>query len=298
MHIRTCQRPIRALLALAALLGLAAAIAPRAAYAQTQSCGTTRGQTPCPPEDRATPPDGRMNAGRPADPYILYCVTGQLQIYKVNAQARGEFYTQTLLTLLKQMNPASSKVTLAKGFTVGRNYDNLTVSGPDLFQSEFSLNTCLQRGGGLTAADSQPDFNRDGIADIVTIAPVGIAPCVKVMDGRTGNVLLDFAPYEPTFKGGIRVTVGDLNGDGIPDIVTVPGAGMAVNVRVFDGRDAQMLASFFAFEPSFKGGATVLISNVNGDAQNDIVVRARIEGRTQIKAFDGKSLALLQSRIE
>ncbi len=295
--MNTSTRPIRALLTFAVLLGLATTIAPHIAHAQTQSCGTGRGQTPCPPENGATPADGRMNEGRPADPYILYCITGQLQIYKVNAQSRGEFYTQTALILLKQMNPARSKVTLGKGFAVDRSNDNLTVSGPDLFQFQFSLDTCLQRGG-VDARNAQPDFNRDGIADVVTVSQVGIAPYVKVIDGRTGSTLLDIVAYEPSFKGGLRVAVGDLNGDGVPDIVTVPGAGMAVNVRAFDGRNGQLLASFFAFAPSFKGGAVVSISNVNGDAQNDIVVEAQIEGRTHTNAFDGKSLVLLQARIE
>jgi hypothetical protein len=152
----------------------------------------------------------------------------------------------------------------------------------------------LQRGGVL-GKNSEPDFNRDGVADIVEAAQPGDSPYVKVIDGKTGKTLLDFLAYDPSFKGGINVAVGDLNGDGIPDIVTGVGAGAPPYVKAFDGKSGQAFLAFFAFNVSFTGGVHVAIGNVNGDAQNDIIVKAQIQGHTATKAFDGKSLAVLLS---
>ncbi len=57
---------------------------------------------------------------------------------------------------------------------------------------------------------------------------------IRVFDGPTtpANV---FPPF-PDYTGRLTVALGDLNGDGIADIVTAPGAGPS-RVRVFDGAD-------------------------------------------------------------
>ena len=38
--------------------------------------------------------------------------------------------------------------------------------------------------------------------------------------------------YEPSFTGGVRVTTADIDGDGLAEIVTAPGAGRESWVRV------------------------------------------------------------------
>jgi hypothetical protein len=46
---------------------------------------------------------------------------------------------------------------------------------------------------------------------------------------------LAFSPY-PTYQEGVRVAVGDVNGDGRNEIVTAPGKSAFTELRVFDGR--------------------------------------------------------------
>lgn len=46
-----------------------------------------------------------------------------------------------------------------------------------------------------------------------------------VRDAETGQVKFEFLAYENEFRGGQNVAVGDMNCDGLPDIVTGPGSG-------------------------------------------------------------------------
>jgi hypothetical protein len=88
-------------------------------------------------------------------------------------------------------------------------------------------------------------------------ADAGAAPTVKVYDTPTRQVLFSFNAYDPGFRGGVHVAVGDLNSDGFPDIITGAGPGAGPHVKVFDGVSGAEVKSFFAYDPAFRGGVTV-----------------------------------------
>ena len=69
------------------------------------------------------------------------------------------------------------------------------------------------------------DINHDGKDDIIVGAGTGAQPHVKVFNGSDG-IELSLPPlpaFASTFKGGVRVSVGDVNGDGILELIV--GAG-------------------------------------------------------------------------
>src|SRR5262245_56764385 len=55
---------------------------------------------------------------------------------------------------------------------------------------------------------------------LVTGAGPGGLPVVHVYSARTGAELFHFLAYDPRFRGGVHVAVGDLSGDGHQEIVT------------------------------------------------------------------------------
>ncbi len=150
-------------------------------------------------------------------------------------------------------------------------------------------------GGVFVAAG---DLDGDGRAEIVTGAGEGGGPHVRVwrVTGATMTELFGFFAYDPAFTGGVRVAVGDVNGDGKADVITGAGPGGGPHVRVFDG--AQLLAghvvelkSFFAYDGSFTGGVYVAAGDVNGDGKADLVTGAGPGGGPHVRVFDGLTLA-------
>src|SRR5687768_17521486 len=103
-------------------------------------------------------------------------------------------------------------------------------------------------------------------ADIITGAGAG-APNghVKVFDGVTSAETQSFFAY-PGFAGGVRVASGDVNNDGVSDIITGAGPGSSGgHVKVFDGVTGAEIRSFSAFG-GFSGGVFVGSGDVNGDS--------------------------------
>jgi hypothetical protein len=125
------------------------------------------------------------------------------------------------------------------------------------------------------------------------VAPAaGQEPLVTVYDAVTGQERFNFLAYADDFTGGVRVAVGDINGDGVPDIITAPGPGGGPHIRAFSGVDGTPILNFFAFEPSFRGGANVAVGDVYGDGANELVIGAGDGGGPRVRVLDPQTLTV------
>jgi hypothetical protein len=129
---------------------------------------------------------------------------------------------------------------------------------------------------------------------VVAVGPdVGRGPEVRVYDAGTNRFLAALAAYEPEFRGGVRVAVADVDGDGVADVVTAPGPGGGPAAKVFSGRDGQLLRSWFAYEPEFRGGAYPAAGDVNADGFADVAVGAGTGGGPRVRIFSGADGSVL-----
>jgi hypothetical protein len=143
-----------------------------------------------------------------------------------------------------------------------------------------------QRGGATVAA---ADVDNDGYADVITGAGVGGGPRVRVFSGANGLPMLDFFAYDPSFRNGVFVAAGDVDGDGRADLVTGAGVGGGPHVRTFDGATGEVRLSFFPYSRQFTGGVRVAVADADGDGLADVVVGPGAGGERRLRAFDGRT---------
>jgi hypothetical protein len=143
-------------------------------------------------------------------------------------------------------------------------------------------------GGVRTAA---ADLNGDGVEDLIAATGPGVLDQVAIFDGNTGQRLAAFTPFDG-FTGGLFVTVGDLTGDGKPDLVVTPDNGGGPRVTVYRNGDLAVVANFFGIDdPGFRGGARAAVGDLNGGTVNDLVVAAGPGGGPRVSIYDGTSQA-------
>ncbi|HET6572450.1 MAG TPA: VCBS repeat-containing protein [Fimbriiglobus sp.] len=148
--------------------------------------------------------------------------------------------------------------------------------------------------GGVYVAGA--DVDGDGFAEVMIGAGEGGGPRLQIYDGAVGGIMVDDFAYESTARTGVRVASGDFNADGLPDVYAAAGVGGGPRVRVFDAKALPdkfvVLADFFAYESTQRGGAYIGGGDFDGDGIGDIITGAGPEGGPRVRVFNGANLLL------
>ena len=130
------------------------------------------------------------------------------------------------------------RVALYNGLTFFSSRAKLT---NDFFVYPGAEATALRNGVYLSIGD----LNGDGYGDLITGAGAGGGPRVLALSGKSllssgvafafTNPVADFFSGDPAERGGVRVTVKNVDGDAKSDIVTGSGEGSVGDVRVYRG---------------------------------------------------------------
>ncbi len=174
------------------------------------------------------------------------------------------------------------------------------VSGVDnatLLVAPFNPYTDEFTGGGFVAAG---DFDGDGRAEFVLTADQGGGPRVVVYTrdpAGSATVRASFLGIDDAnFRGGARAAVGDVNGDGRPDLIIAAGFGGGPRVAVFGGASVlssptRLVSDFFAFPgadaQNLRNGAFVAAGDVDGDGFADLVFGGGPGGAPRVFILSG-----------
>jgi len=141
------------------------------------------------------------------------------------------------------------------------------------------------KGGGYVATG---DVNGDGKDEIIVGAGLGSEPIVQIFSGN-GTRLGSFFAYLRHFKGGVRVAVGDVNGDGKDEIITSPGPGTEPKIHIFDEKGKHLLVGgALAYAAHFQGGIHIATTDLTGDGKAEIITSPGPSGGPHIRIFDGQ----------
>ncbi|MDB5309627.1 MAG: Ribose transport system, periplasmic ribose-binding protein RbsB, partial [Gemmataceae bacterium] len=243
-------------------------------------------------------------------------LTGQAQVFASNASG---LYSPTPTTTLNPFPGFTGLVRTASADVNGDGTpDTILVTGPGV-PIQFAVvsgkdNTTLLiaptspfagsegfTGGGFVAAG---DIERTGRADVVVTPDQGGGPRVTIF-ALTPTGLVTRANFfgidDPTFRGGARVAVGDVNGDGTPDVAVAAGFLGGPRIALFNGTTVlsgtptRLINDFFAFPGTdaitLRDGAYVAIGDVSGDGFGDLIFGGGPGGAPRVFILSGQLVA-------
>lgn len=91
--------------------------------------------------------------------------------------------------------------------------------------------------------------------------------------------------YATDYRGGVRVATGDIDNDGVDEIITGTGENGGPHLRVFEKDGTQRGIDFFPFDNSFRGGMDVASGDFDGDGKDDIAVSQFSKGQAWVKVY-------------
>ncbi|MCY2989819.1 MAG: dockerin type I domain-containing protein, partial [Planctomycetota bacterium] len=143
-----------------------------------------------------------------------------------------------------------------------------------LTANELDPNSTPGNGPMIPAEDDegQVPVTPPGVFVIGPDKSPSIPPVVQIIaeDPQGEIVLGTIEPYGKTFVGGVRVATGDVDGDGIDEIVTAPGRGRAPEICVFK-QNGTWVETFTAYAATFTYGIQLAIADVDGDGWQDLI---------------------------
>jgi len=143
--------------------------------------------------------------------------------------------------------------------------------------------------GGVRVAVA--DVNGDGQDDIITVPGFGGAPIIKTFSGIDGTLIGQKMIFEDTFRGGLYVDAGDSAQLGYAQILIGAGFNGGPRVNLYDAvRDVSLL-NYFAYDPNFRGGVAVDMSDLRGGLQQNILTSPGKGGGPQVNVYDGLPLS-------
>ncbi len=235
-------------------------------------------------------------------------VSPSTYIQEINGVVPGTGFDQTIITdginitgmNLNTLIGSSFKPTTGQAFMMVDNQSSTAVVGTFNGLPEgriFTVGTTrLQityKGGNgndivLTVPSASTSFG------MVLGSPGNTGPqSVITIYNTAGAVSKTIVPFQG-YAGALRTAVGDVTGDGVPDIAVVTGVGAVPSVKVLNGVSGGVIYSFLAYDKNYAGGMSVAMGDINGDGFSDIIV-GTITSSSHVKIFSGRDLTLLKS---
>jgi FKBP-type peptidyl-prolyl cis-trans isomerase len=152
----------------------------------------------------------------------------------------------------------------------------------------------LERGrnaaGRPTVAVEQLEPRRVMAANVAVGSDIDVRSTglVSLVDATSGAVLAQTRVFEAGFRGGVRVAMGDVDGNGTAEVIAASGPGRVGEIRVFKDvvvngkRQLQEMPAYriIPFGNAYRGGVEIGCGDVDGNGREDFVAAMSRGGGT------------------
>lgn len=143
-------------------------------------------------------------------------------------------------------------------FQGSRNADEPVDDYSRVLLNEIIFDPDFRGGGKLHVIPAQATLPGD-VDTLLAVPGVGGGPHVVQFDfdsasGRMQLTASFFAPYPETFRGGLSISSGDIDRDGIPEALLLPGEGGGPQLVAVDLRTHETELSIFVGDPADQSG--------------------------------------------
>lgn len=173
---------------------------------------------------------------------------------------------------------------LAEAVVANNNQVSIYNNAGRLMTSFYPYTEKYNQGINITVGD----LDRNGTKEIITGTERGGGPQVRIFNNTGKLINPGFFAYAANFRGGVNVTVGDLDGNGTQEIIAGAGVGGGPHVRVFSADGKLINPGFFAYDKNFRGGVNVAAGDIDADGKDEIITGPGKGGGPQVKVFNQK----------
>jgi len=209
----------------------------------------------------------------------------------VSGGITGTFANQPEGSSISAKDTAGNTVTFIVSYIGGTNANDVTLK-----VTSITTTTPAPTAPAQPMVAGQPALNKFTAIG----ADAGGAPQVTIT--FQNGTFVSFLAYASTFTGGVRVALGDVDGNGSTDLITGAGPGGGPQVNVYNINNLTgahtLQQSLFAFtpastKPTFTGGVYVAAGDTNADGFDDVIIGAGKTGGSRVQVYAGSATGLV-----
>lgn len=142
----------------------------------------------------------------------------------------------------------------------------------------------LDKSSGVDIACG--DIDGDGVDEIIVSNKSGL-PQIRIYSQEGKIKYKEFLAYNENFRDGVNVAVGDINMDGIDEIITSPRSGNnPIKIFSYDGKILDV--SIYPFTTNYHGGVNIVTGDINGDGYEEIIASTSVDVVSEVRIYDNK----------